>query len=128
MNVINSLPVVNFNWSVSTVLRLVVITGALVGGVSSTALAETANSEVLFQNAQSGDGTSDPFSGRGNGQMNSVFDLIHQVTLGPDRTSSEFQQDQNQSINSEAQEFRTRQLQLLQPQAQPTPPATPTQN
>lgn len=51
-----------------------------------------------------------------------MYDLFHQLSTGPIPTMSEFRQSQQQHINSAADSFRARQMELLrqQNQAQPT--------
>lgn len=91
---------------------------ALVGASVAEVDAQVVDSaESLTENGQSGDNNSDLFS---NGQVNSLHDLIHRAQLGQLQEMSEFNRAQQDSINSQAVDFRTRQLQLLQ-QAQPTP-------
>ncbi len=89
----------------------------------------TAPAQDLPQNQNQ---NSDPFSRNGN--IESMFDLIHRANFGQIRSPGEFQQDQNQSINSEAERFRQqRQMRLQQttpqgttvPQQAPPAPAQP---
>lgn len=61
---------------------------------------------------------SDPFSRNGN--IESMFDLIHRANFGQIRSLGEFQQDQRQNINSEAERFRQQQQMRLQPSPQRT--------
>ena len=53
-----------------------------------------------------------------------MYDLFHQLSTGPIPSMSEFRQSQQQHINSAADSFRTRQLQLLQQQNQAQPAQT----
>jgi len=69
--------------------------------------------------------SSDFFSNRDNGGINSMLDLIHNANFGSIRTQEQFRQDQQQSINSAAQEFRDRQQQLLRQSQSTNPPTTP---
>ena len=67
----------------------------------------------------------DSFSGNLGNNDFSVFNLIHQAQLGTLRDLSEFSQEQNRNITSEAEKFRLEQRRRLgnpsqlQPQAQP---------
>jgi hypothetical protein len=60
----------------------------------------------------------DPFSGRGSGT--GIFDLIHRSRLGNGRNLDEFTTEQRQNLNDAAAEFRNKQRQLLQKQAEPS--------
>ncbi|HEY9623075.1 MAG TPA: hypothetical protein V6C78_22155 [Crinalium sp.] len=93
-------------------------------GLVMTALpasAQFGNSDPLLTNPQSGEGTNDPFSSRGSGQMEGAFDLLHRVQQSPSRSLDEFQVDQQDNLNSAASDFRQRQQQLLQQQQPPAP-------
>lgn len=96
-----------------------------------TALAQT-GAATLQDNPQSGDNYStDPFSGQGGGQANGVNQLIQRALSAPSISDEEFLQQQQESLNSEASDFRVRQQELLRqqnqpPQAQPQP--TPLNN
>lgn len=62
-----------------------------------------------------------------------MYDLIHQLQLGPLPSMSEFNQQQQRTINSAASDFRTRQLELLRqqnqsPQMSPVAPQAPAQS
>ncbi|NJO79750.1 MAG: hypothetical protein HC827_15395 [Cyanobacteria bacterium RM1_2_2] len=63
--------------------------------------------------------TSDPFSERGGSNNDAFFDMMHRVQLGNIRTMSEFGQDQQESIGTEAEDFRARQRAVLEQQSQP---------
>lgn len=52
------------------------------------------------------------------GSVNNLFDLMHRVQQGSIRDSYQFNQEQRQSINSEASAFRQRQADLLKQQEQ----------
>lgn len=89
---------------------------------------ESGAGDPLLVNPLAGDGTSDPFSSRGSGQMNGLFDLIHRANFGSGRSLSDFRQDQQESIDSAASDFRSRQQMLLQqqsPSEATVPAATP---
>ncbi|MDX2213172.1 MAG: hypothetical protein SFY66_07770 [Oculatellaceae cyanobacterium bins.114] len=115
-----------------TTLSLLVLTTITAGFGVQPASAQPTTADTLQQTPQSGEYSSDPFSGTGNGQMNSVFDLIHRASQGGIRSMSEVQQEQRENISSEAVEFRNRQMELLRQQNQPessnTTPSTPQQN
>ena len=90
------------------------------------ALAQSTTADTLQEAPQSGEYNADPFSGNGNGQMNSVFDLIHRASTAGGRSMSEVQEDQRETISSEAVEFRNRQMELLRQQENPQPANSPT--
>lgn len=87
----------------------------IVGGAGAVGVNAQETSVDPSENAQSGENDSDLFS---NGQPSSIHDFIHQAQLGQLRDMSEFNRDQRDTINSQATDFRTRQLELLQ-QTQP---------
>ena len=101
-----------------------------------SAVAQTSPRDAnVYSNTQSGDRPSSGF-GSGSSGMGSMFDLFHRAVLGTPRSSSEFGQEQQNSLGSEASDFRQRQQELLRqqqgnpaiaPQATPTPVATPLQ-
>lgn len=101
-------------------------------GLSSfqPAVAQTsAPNTNVYNNTQGGDRSSD---------LNNMFDFFHRAVLGVPRSSSDFGQDQENSIGSEADNFRQRQEYLLRqrqqgttetaPQASPAPVAVPSPN
>jgi hypothetical protein len=78
------------------------------------------------QNSRTADpfstGSSDPLAARGSDQYSAFFNLMHRMQLGTIRSTTEFNQDQQQSIGSEASDFRSRQRQqLLKQQNQAVP-------
>lgn len=62
----------------------------------------------------------DPFSERGANANDAFFDMMHRVQLGNIRSVSEFGQDQQNSIGTEAADFRARQQELLRQREQPS--------
>lgn len=102
----------------------VTILGLLVAGTCLTARMGVAvaqeGADPLDANNER---TSDPFSGGSSGQYSSFFDMMHRVQLGNIRSVSEFSQDQQQNIGNAAQDFRTRQREMLQQSTQPNPAA-----
>ncbi|HEY9676301.1 MAG TPA: hypothetical protein V6D11_32965 [Waterburya sp.] len=104
---------------------------ALGVGVSTVAIALTAAVFPQVASAQLTPGSAQPlpdqsrqnerdsFGGNlGNGDL-SIFNLIHRAQLGGLRDMGEFSQEQNQNLNSAAEEYKRRQLQLIrQPQQQ----------
>lgn len=68
--------------------------------------------------------TSDPFSSTDNNDYSPFFDLMHRVQLGNIRSVSEYSRDQQQSIGSEATDFRNRQRLLLEQGNQDNPAET----
>ncbi|MBD2070965.1 hypothetical protein H6F93_26190 [Leptolyngbya sp. FACHB-671] len=105
-----------------TLLRSTSAVLMAVGIVATASLQPTVAQTVdQLDNSLSGDGdSSDPFSGRGN-QSGSLLDLIHRVTLGNDRTPSEYNSTQQENLGTAATDFRTRQLELLRQQNQNQP-------
>lgn len=107
--------------------------GVMICALAAPAVAQTpvqapsrGGSDALLLNPQSGDSvSSDPFSQRGNGQMGSVMDLVQRALSGGYTPPDEFNRQQSETINSEASDFRSRQLELLQQQTQPAPATTP---
>lgn len=77
------------------------------------------------------DRSSGDLTGRGAGQISGVHDLIHRAMQGG-RSLDEFRDEQQENLDSAADQFRTQQLQRLrnQPQANPSPiapvPPSPT--
>lgn len=96
------------------------------------AMAQTSSRDAnVYSNTQSGDRQS------GGSDLGSVFDLFHRAVLGTPRSSSDFRQEQQNSLGSEASDFRQRQQELLRqqqqgnpgvPQATPTPVPMPLQS
>ncbi len=95
-----------------------------------SAIAQSSSRDAnVYSNTQSGDR---PSSGANMGTM---FDLFHRAVLGVPRSSSDFGNEQQNSIGSEASNFRQRQQELLRqqqgnpvtPQATPTPMTSPRQ-
>ncbi len=78
------------------------------------------NNAQPLQDFQTQDNT-DPFSGRSSGS--GIFDLIHRSRLGNGRSMEEFNTEQRQNLNDAAAEFRNKQRQILEKQAEPTPGA-----
>jgi len=65
----------------------------------------------------------DLFSDRNDNPMSGIHDLIHQLNYGSIRSPEEFRRQQQESINSAAEQFRARQRAILeQQQAQPAAP------
>jgi hypothetical protein len=96
----------------------VLIVGTLSVASLQSAVAQTVDP---LDNSFSGDGeSSDPFSSTGN-QSGSVLDLIHRITLGNGRSLSEYSSTQQENLGTEASDFRTRQLELLQQRNQSQP-------
>lgn len=99
--------------------------GMLVTGACFTVGIETASAQQGVDPLDANnERTADPFSSsRDNSDYSPFFDLMHRIQLGNIRTMSEFGQDQQQSIGSEATDFRTRQRELIL-QTQPNSPET----
>jgi hypothetical protein len=96
------------------------IAGTLGIAAAQPAVAQTSNRDANVFTNQSGDRSSGSFSS-GGGQMGGMFDLFHRAVLGVPRSSSEFGQEQQNSIGSEASDFRQRQQELLRQQQQGSP-------
>jgi hypothetical protein len=77
--------------------------------------AQTPNANVY--SAPSGDRNSGSFNSNSSGDLGGMFDLFHRAVLGVPRSGSEFRQEQQQQIGSEASDFRQRQQELLQQQS-----------
>lgn len=92
-----------------------------------TAMAQNSSRDAnVYGNTQSGDRPASGF-GSGSSDLGNMFDLFHRAVLGTPRNSSEFGQDQQNNIGSEASDFRQRQQELLRQQQEPiAPQATPT--
>lgn len=101
--------------SVRTILGLLAATGIGLTVATLPAYAQVRNSDLLTS-PQSGDGSSDPFSSRGSGQLEGTFDLLHRLQQSPSRTLDEFQLDQQEEIDTAASDFRQQQQMLLQEQ------------
>lgn len=69
--------------------------------------------------------TSDPFNSLDNNDYSPFFNIMHRMQLGNIRSVSEFSQDQQQSLGTEASDFRARQLQQINQQGAVTAPGTP---
>jgi hypothetical protein len=101
------------------------IAGTLAISSFQFASAQTTSRDAnVYGNTQSGDR---PPTGTSMGTM---FDLFHRAVLGVPRSSSEFGQEQQNSIGTEASGFRQRQQELLRQQQQgntmTNPQASPT--
>lgn len=57
--------------------------------------------------------TEDPLSSQNSGTDDLFFDIMHRAQLGNIRSLPEYSQDQQESIGSEASDFRTRQRALI---------------
>jgi hypothetical protein len=108
----------------------------LVFGLASTAgmlllvqpsPAQTTPSANVYSSPSS-DRNSGSFGSASSGELGGMFDLFHRAVLGVPRSGSDFRQEQQQHIGSEASDFRQRQQELLrqrQGAPQTTPQATP---
>ncbi len=85
----------------------------MVVGVAPLTLAQTsAQPANPLQDLQTQD-SSDPFSNRGNGQMNGIFDIVHRAMQGG-RSLDEFSSEQKESLDDATAQFRAKQRQQLQ--------------
>jgi hypothetical protein len=116
--------------STQLIFGILGIAGTLGISTFQAAIAQTPSRDAnVYRNTQGGDRSSD---------MGTMFDFFHRAVLGSPRSSSEFGQEQQNSIGSEASDFRQRREELLRqqqqgstmtrPQASPTPIATPSRN
>jgi hypothetical protein len=104
------------------------LAGLLLVTALQPANAQTPNANVY--NTPSSDRNSGSFSSTNSGDLGGMFDLFHRAVLGVPRSGSEFRQEQQRQIGSEADGFRQRQQELLQQQSggttpQPEPQAAP---
>lgn len=110
-------------------MKLPVLAGIGLLSVLSLAVVQpvSAQSATDLNQGSANEESTDLFSNREDAGMDSVMDLIHNAQLGAIRTPEQFRQDQQQNINSAAQEFRDRQQQLLRQSqgATSTPTAVP---
>ncbi|NJR38340.1 MAG: hypothetical protein HC781_05180 [Leptolyngbyaceae cyanobacterium CSU_1_4] len=103
--------------------------GMLIGQalLAQPSRAQTSSRDAnVYGNSQSGDRPSGGF-GSGSSDLGTMFDLFHRAVLGTPRSSSEFGQEQQNNIGSEASDFRQRQQELLRQQGSmtPNPPDSP---
>lgn len=88
--------------------------------LSQATLAQTANPVQPLEDFKPNDGGSDPFSNR-SGNASSLFDLMHQLTLGNGRSLEDFSSEQQQNLNDAADLFKKQQLMRLKKETpQPT--------
>lgn len=104
----------------ASVVGLLVVGACLTVG-TSVASAQQGGGDPLDSNNER---TSDPFSSTDSDNYSPFFDLMHRVQLGNIRSVSEFSQDQQQSIGSEATDFRNRQRLLIEQGNQANPAET----
>lgn len=104
-------------WTVA--VSLLVGMGVVAIGLSQPASAQLSTVQPLqdFQNPDN----PDPFSSRGNGQASGVMDLINRTLLGPTRSLEEFSADQQESLDSAAEQFRAEQMKRLRNPGQVAP-------
>jgi hypothetical protein len=79
--------------------------------IATTVFAQTTTPQPLadFQEQDN----KDPFSSRGSGQGSSMFNLIHRAIQGPSKSAEDFNSEQQENLDSAAEEFRARQMELL---------------
>jgi len=117
--------------SVQLTFGILGIAGTLGIFTFQPAIAQTPSRDAnVYSNTQGGDRSSD---------LGTMFDFFHRAVLGSPRSSSDFGREQQQnSLGSEASDFRQRQQELLRqqqqrntmtnPQASPTPTTAPPQS
>jgi len=108
--------------STLTVFGILVATGFLTS-LAQTALAQTPNSSQPTDIFQDQD-RNDPFSSRSSNQAGSMLDIVNRAILGPGRSAQEFNQDQKESLDDAANQFRTLQQQRLRNQQTEAPATT----
>jgi hypothetical protein len=82
------------------------------------AIAQTSGRDAnVYTNTQGGENQGS-FGSSSSGDLGSMFDLFHRAVLGVPRSSSEFGREQQNSIGSEASDFRQRQQELLRQRQQ----------
>jgi hypothetical protein len=104
------------NWMMQVTIGAIASSAILVPQ-ATFAQASGLNNSPPLQDFQTNDNP-DPFSGRSSGT--GIFDLIHRSRLGNGRSLEEFTTEQRQNLNDAAAEFRNKQRQLLQKQAEPS--------
>jgi hypothetical protein len=92
--------------------------------------AQTTTPSANVYSAPSSDRNSGSFGSASSGELGGMFDLFHRAVLGVPRSGSDFRQEQQQHIGSEASDFRQRQQELLRQRQSPsqTPPQATPQN
>jgi hypothetical protein len=116
--------------STQIIFGILGIAATLGMAAGSPAIAQTSNRDAnVYTNTQGGE-SSGGFSSGNSGDLGSMFDLFHRAVLGTPRSSSEFGRTQQNSIGSEASDFRQRQQELLRqrqgnPSNSPNPQASP---
>jgi hypothetical protein len=96
--------------------------GLLVAGTCLTTQIGIASAQGVDPLDSNSARDSDPFSTRDN-SYSPFFNMMHRIQLGNVRSVSEFSQDQQESLGSEATDFRNRQRRLIE-QNQQTPVET----
>jgi hypothetical protein len=78
--------------------------------------AQFTDTQPLQDWQQNPESNRDPFSGKGDGGEApfDVFNMIHRANLGPTRSLGEFTEEQQESLDAAAAEFRKQQQQRLQ--------------
>jgi len=108
----------------SSKLSIAGLVGATITfGIASSVVAQTlTNSQPgTFSNTfPNADGSSDPFSNRGEGQASGVMDLIHRAMQGSSKGAAEFNAEQGASLDSAAAQFRAKQQELLRQSSPPS--------
>lgn len=79
-----------------------------------------------LQDWQNPETNRDPFSSKGDGSNSSfsMFDMIHRANLAPNRSLGEFSEEQQESLDAAAAEFRQQQRERLESPAQVNPAAS----
>lgn len=111
--------------SVKNFTRLAI---GLLAGTAAVPLVLTQPTLAQFTNSQplqdwDNQESRDPFSGKtdGGNASFSVMDMIHQSKLGPSRTLDEFREEQEESLDDAAAQFRRQQRERLQVPARIVP-------
>lgn len=93
-----------------------IVFGLLVGSAGLTVGMKAALAQSLDPLDDHTERTSDPFSEQDGGNYGPFFDMMHRVQLGNIRSISEYSKDQQENMGSEAENFRMRQLELINQQ------------
>ncbi|MFQ3616048.1 MAG: hypothetical protein SNJ57_04850 [Cyanobacteriota bacterium] len=111
------------NSFVTRLIRQVALgTASAVVGVSLGMVSAAAQSTAGDLVTPSQNESRDLFSDRNDNPMSGIHDLIHQLNYGSIRSPEEFRRQQQQNINSAAEQFRARQRAILEQQQQQAQP------
>lgn len=105
------------------VFSAVAIAGAIAPLFVSEVRAQSTTADPL-EDFQTQDGGTNPFDASdGNGAQSGIYNLIHRMMLSNGTTMDEFSRQRQENISTEAESFRTIQLQRIQGDRQSDDPA-----